>query len=431
MKILQIIPGSGGSFYCGNCLRDSKFVEALRASEHEVIKLPMYLPLFANEHDLSKEIPVFYGAISLYLKQQYPIFRRAPKWFDKALNSKPMLKIAAKFAGSTRAKGLEEMTISMLLGEEGQQKQELEKMVDWVAENLDPDVIHISNALLLGLARQLKEKIGVPVFCSLQDEDVWVDVMNDSARDAVWKLMSEKSEDVDAFISVSNYFAEVMKSKMSLPEEKIKTVHIGIYPEEYQFALPSSKKRNIGYVSRMSHENGFHILVDAFIALKKHEGFEDVKLIVTGGSTGDDRKFIAEQKQKLKEAGCYSQFEIHEDFEEEGLRAYFKKVRIISVPVVNGEAFGIYLLEAMASGIPVVQPELGAFPEIIKESKGGVIYSQNNGTMLASKLTELLTDEKSLDELAETGRKGVAERFHVNGQVKKMLEVYYQGELNE
>ena len=122
---MHIIPGSGGSFYCGNCLRDSKYVEAMRDSDHQVVKLPMYLPLFADEHDLSREIPVFYGAISIYLKQLYPVFRRAPKWVDRMLNSKPMLKLASKFAGSTRAKGLEEMTVSMLLGEEGQQKEEL------------------------------------------------------------------------------------------------------------------------------------------------------------------------------------------------------------------------------------------------------------------------------------------------------------------
>ena len=100
---MHIIPGSGGSFYCGNCLRDSKYVEALRKSDHTVIKLPMYLPLFADEHDLSKEIPVFYGAISIYMKQLFPIFRKAPRWVDRVLNSKPMLKLASKFAGSTNA----------------------------------------------------------------------------------------------------------------------------------------------------------------------------------------------------------------------------------------------------------------------------------------------------------------------------------------
>jgi hypothetical protein len=63
------------------------------------------------------------------------------------------------------------------LGEQGAQKDELEHMVNWIAEHCKPDVIHISNALLLGLAKRLKEKTGVPVVCSLQDEDVWVDAV--------------------------------------------------------------------------------------------------------------------------------------------------------------------------------------------------------------------------------------------------------------
>ena len=204
MKIVQIIPGSGGSFYCGNCLRDSKYVVALREQGHEVIKIPMYLPIFSDEHDI-EDIPVFYGAVSIYLKQLYPLFRRAPAWVDRILNSKPMLSMAASMAGSTDAKGLEEMTVSMLLGEDGKQNEELERLVDWIGEHCHPDVIHISNALLLGLAHRLKERFNVPVVCSLQDEDVWVDVMTDKYRHEVWDLMSERGEIIDAFISVSDY----------------------------------------------------------------------------------------------------------------------------------------------------------------------------------------------------------------------------------
>ena len=215
MNIIQIIPGSGGSFYCGNCLRDSKFYEALRKQGHDVIKIPMYLPLFSDEHDIS-DVPVFYGAISIYLKQLYPIFRKAPRWIDNLLNSKPFLKLAASMAGSTNAKGLEEMTISMLLGEEGKQKEELDEMIGWIEQNYKPDIVHISNALLLGLARQIKTKLKVPVVCSLQDEDVWVDVMPPHYRDKVWQLMNERSVDVDAFIAVSDYFAKKMLDQMKL-----------------------------------------------------------------------------------------------------------------------------------------------------------------------------------------------------------------------
>jgi len=391
-----------------------------------VRKLPMYLPLFADEHDLSREIPVFYGAISIYLKQLFPIFRKAPGWVDRALNSKPMLKLASKFAGSTRAKGLEEMTVSMLLGEEGQQKDELQKMVDWIVENCDPDVIHLSNALLLGLAHQLGERLHVPVICSLQDEDVWVDVMKPSAAESVWKLMSRKAAYVAKFISVSDFYAGVMKEKMALPEAKMASVHIGVDPADYTFKPASEKRRNIGYISRMCHGNGVDILVDAFILLKQKEGFEDVNLVLTGGSTGDDKKYLSDIRSRIREHGLQKQVEFHEDFEEQGLRDYFEKVSVVSVPVRNGEAFGIYLLECMASGIPVVQPALGAFPEIVELTGGGVIYEENTPEALAQALEKLLADAEEMDRLSRSGKEGVDKHFHIDVQAKRMIKVYEQ-----
>ena len=423
MKILQIIPGSGGSFYCGNCLRDSKYVDALRAQGHEVIKIPMYLPLFADEHDITN-IPVFYGAVSIYLKQLFPLFRKAPAWFDKLLNSKPVLKIAAGFAGSTRAKGLDEMTVSMLLGEEGKQKEELDRMVDWISEHLKPDVIHISNALLLGLARRLKQKINVPLFCSLQDEDTWVDVMKPSSRDMVWKLMETKSADVDAFIAVSDYYRDMMQKHMNIPDEKLHRVYIGVDPKDYEYISPEGKKRTIGFISRECYQNGLDILVDAFIELRKRSGFADVDLLITGGSTGDDSPLIKEVSKKVQKAGLTDVVRFHKEFEAEGRKEFFKKVSVISVPVRQGEAFGIYLLESMASGIPVVQPSLGAFPEIVKTTGGGILYEPNQPSNLADALDSLLSDPGLLKKLSADGKEGVEKFFNINNHASEMVEVY-------
>ena len=423
MNIIQIIPGSGGSFYCGNCLRDSKYVDALRAEGHQVIKIPMYLPLFSDEHDIT-DIPVFYGAISIYLKQVYPIFRKAPKWFDRFLNSKPMMRLAASMAGSTRAKGLEDMTLSMLLGEEGEQKEELDKMVDWIAEHCNPDVIHISNALLLGLAKKIKEKINVPVFCSLQDEDVWVDAMQPSFQERIWKLMHKKARDVDTFIAVSNYFAEVMQKRMELSPEKIKNVYLGVAPEDYAFKNSADKPRNVAYISRMCHENGFDIAMDAFILLKQKKGFDDVKFIATGGSTGDDKAYLKKIKEKIKKHKLENDVDFHEDFEGPGRQLFFEKSALISVPVRNGEAFGMYLLESMASGIPVVQPPLGAFPEIVEISQGGMIYKENTPDELANAWADLLSNKDKLQQLSKQARKGVEERFNIHQHAKEMVETY-------
>ena len=423
MNIIQIIPGSGGSFYCGNCLRDSKYVDALRKQGHQVIKIPMYLPLFSDEHDIT-DIPIFYGAISTYLKQVYPVFRKAPKWFDKVLNSKPMMKMAASMAGSTRAKGLEDMTISMLLGEQGEQKEELDKMVNWIAEHCKPDIIHISNALLLGLARRLKEKTGVPVLCSLQDEDVWVDAMQPQFQQRIWDLMHTRAADVDALVAVSHFFAETMKKRMNLPAEKVHTFYLGVDTGDYHFISTKEKPRNIGYISRMCHENGFDIVVDAFIELNKKPGFEDVKLVTTGGSTGDDAKFIKEQKHKIRENNLENAFEIMQEFEGATRHDFFKKVSLISVPVRIGEAFGMYLLESMASGVPVVQPALGAFPEIVKLSGGGVTYMPNSAEKLCETWAELLTNPERLDKLSHDGYEGTSKKFNIHTHAAEIIGLY-------
>jgi glycosyltransferase involved in cell wall biosynthesis len=423
LKIIHIIPGSGGSFYCGNCLRDSKFFEALRRDGHDVVKVPMYLPIFSDEHDLN-DIPVFYGAVSIYLKQLFPVFRKAPGWLDNLLNSRPVLKLAASQAGSTRAKGLEEMTISMLQGEHGKQHEELDRMTDWMKDHFKPDVIHLSNALLLGLAGKIKEKMNVPVVCSLQDEDVWVDIMTPVNREKVWSLMSENSEYVDRFISVSKYFAGVITEKMGIPAEKISVNYIGVDPVDYVFRNSADKSRAIGYISRMCHENGLDLLTDAFMLIKKSKGYEDVRLVVTGGKTGDDRAYLKQIRKKLLRNKVLDQVEFHREFEGEGRKAFFEKASVISVPVRNGEAFGIYIAESLASGIPVVQPALGAFPEILGKTGGGLIYENNTPAELASALKVLLDDPQLLRQKSRDARIGAEEHLNIHQLAGDLVDIY-------
>nr|MDA3823916.1 glycosyltransferase family 4 protein [Bacteroidales bacterium] len=240
----------------------------------------------------------------------------------------------------------------------------------------------------------------------------------------VWKLMSERGEHVSAFVSVSDYYTAEMKKQMNIPDEKLHSVYIGVYPGDYEFKLPSEKGRNIGYISRMCEELGLDILIDAYILLKKDKAYEDVELHITGGSTGVDKKFLKTMKKRIQKNGLTSAVKYHGDFEEEGLRDFLKEVSVVSVPVRKGEAFGIYLLEAMVSGIPIVQPALGAFPEIVKLSGGGITYEPNTSEELAKALKTMLSNPEKLDEYAVQARKGVEEKFHVDGQVEGMMKVY-------
>lgn len=424
MKIVNIVPGFGGTFYCGNCLRDSAYVNSLRQLGHDAITLPMYLPLTMNGQSTAEDVPVFYGAVNIYLKQQFPLFRHMPGWMENMFDSRPMLKFAARKSGSTRAHGLEELTESMLLGQKGNQNHELDRLVDFLKNHEKPDVVHFSNALLLGMAGQIREEVKVPVVFSLQDEDVWVDGMELSWREKIWSLMSEKCRDADAFIAVSTYFAEIMQKKMNIPAEKMNVVHIGVTPESYIFTPPAESPPAIGYLSRICEENGFEILVDAFILLKSESRFRDLKLKATGGMTGDDREFIQRQQKKLAANNILEDFEISDDFSGKPLQQFFTSLSVLSVPVIKGEAFGLYQIEALASGVPLVQPDLGAFPEIIQATGGGTIYHPNTAEALACKLSEVLADRDKLVEMGRQGRKSVEDAFDCRVLAKRMVEVY-------
>jgi glycosyltransferase involved in cell wall biosynthesis len=424
MKVVNIVPGFGGTFYCGNCLRDSGMTEALQQLGAEAHTLPIYLPLFTDNIKTATDTPVFYGAVNIYLKQNFGFLRKMPSWLYRFFNSPFFLRYAAGKAGSTRTHGLEEMTLSMLRGHEGYQQDELEMLIAYLRDHEKPDVVHLSNALLLGLAYKIKTELGVPVVCSLQDEDVWVDAMQGQYRQKVWDMMSEKGKDVDAFIAVSDFFAGVMAQKMQIPPEKLHTIYVGIDSSKYFYHKPEAEMPVIGYLSRMNHENGFGLLCDAFIKLKQQPGFSQVRLRVSGGSTGDDRKFIRKQIKKLNAANLLSDVEFVEDYSKAQLKNFFDGLSLLSVPVLKGEAFGLYQLESLASGIPLVQPALGAFPEIIRQTGGGLTYQPNTPEMLAQKWMELLGDSEKLTTLSQNGHQAVKDRFDLTVQTEKIIAVY-------
>ena len=424
MKIVNIVPGFGGTFYCGNCLRDSGYTKSLIKLGHDAMMLPIYLPL-TLEHGVEEDTnPIFYGAVNIYLKQNFKIFRKMPLWMENFFNSSSILRYAAKKAGSTRTEGLEEMTISMLMGKSGNQETELQELVDFLKVHEKPDVVHLSNALLLGLAKQIKEQLNVPVVCSLQDEDVWVDAMNDFYREKVWKLMSERGNDVDAFIAVSDYYAAEMKDKMKIPDEKMHIVPIGIDSSIYKYSEPEKSPQVIGYISRMYKEHGFGLLIDAFIKLKQKPEFKNVLLKLSGGYTADDKKYVKKQIKKLKNAGIFNDVEFIEDHLAERRYEFFNKLTILTVPVLKGEAFGTYQLESMACGIPIVQPGLGAFPEIVKQTMGGVIFTPNTAEVMSEKWAEVLSDPQQIVEMSKLGKKSVEEKFSIDEISKQVLEIY-------
>ncbi len=424
MRIAYIIPGSGGTFYCENCLRDIDIVNAIRRLGYEVIVVPMYLPLFTDESEIKPDLPVFYGAINVYLKFKLPFLRKVPEWFTRILDSPALLHLAAKKAGSTRAATLGDMTMSLLRGDEGEHADELKRLVYTLHDEVQPDIVHLSNALLLGLVRYIKRELGVPVTCSLQDEDTWVEAMDHRQAESVWSMMTEKASEVNAFFPVSRYFALKMMNRMRIPQDRLHVTYIGLDLECYRPVSHSSSPPVIGFLSRISESQGLGLLAEAFINLKQDSSLREAKLRISGGKTGDDRKFVRHLTKLFEIKGVSKDVEIVHDFDKESRIRFFGSLTVLSVPALSEHAWGMYLIEALALGTPVVQPELGAFPELIQETGGGIVYSPNSVDALTSALKSLLLDREKAAALGKQGSKAAHEKFGLETMAKHMLDVY-------
>jgi outer membrane protein assembly factor BamB/glycosyltransferase involved in cell wall biosynthesis len=413
MRILQIIPGSGGTFYCQNCQRDLDLVRALRGAGHDVLVMPLYLPLSAGHADERERTPVFYGAVSLFLRHRFGALRHLPAWLWRALDAPPVLRLAAHQASRTRANGLSDLTVSMLRGEDGRQAAELRRLIDWLRADprSRPDVVCLSNALLLGLAGPLGRELGLPVVCWLQDENVWPDAMQPSDSSAIWSAMRDRLGDVDAFFSVSDTFTALMSGRLGAPLGRVQTIYPGVDPAAFRPAVPQRGPPTIGFMSRLAEGEGFGLFVDAFLRLRRHHAhFAQARLRATGGFMGD-RRLLAQVRSRLAQEGAGHDAVIEPHAFATDRAGFLSELSVLSVPALRGEAFGTYLIEAMAAGVPVVQPRLGAFPEVLTRAGCGVLYAPNTPEALADAWSSLLSDPARCAEEASRGRAAVDRLF--------------------
>ena len=242
VNLLHLTPGAG-AMYCGGCLRDNALVAALRKLGHQGLMVPLYLPLTLDEEDQSAGTPVFFGGINVYLAQKAALFRGAPGWLRDLFASPRLLKWAAGKAAKTRAADLGELTLSMLRGEAGNQAREIEELIAWLKTQPKPDVICLSNALLIGMVRRLKAELRVPVVCTLQGEDSFLDALPETHRAACWRTLAERAAEVDLFIAPSRYFGDLMRERLGLPADRVRVVYNGINLEGYRVEGRGSRSR--------------------------------------------------------------------------------------------------------------------------------------------------------------------------------------------
>ena len=422
MRILHLTPGTG-NFHCGSCLRDHALIKALRIRGHDAVMAPLYLPLVTDREFNSSEQPVRIGGISLFLQQKFTWFHYLPRFFHRWLNKPEHLRRAAKRMGMTSAKSLGEMALGSLLGTEGRQWGEWKNLIDWIRSEKKFDVISLSNSLLTGLAPTLEKELGVPVVCSLQGEDSFLDTLPDPYREQCWEAMRNNARSIRRFVAPSEFYAKLMRERLDVGPEKMTVIFNGIDATSFTSAAPDPNWPTIGYFARMIHGKGLTTLVDAYIALVKRGTVSRLKLLIGGAKTPVDEAYVGDLQKNLKAAGCDARVEWRPNVDFKGKVNFFRDLTVFSVPATYGEAFGLYVIESIASGVPVVQPRHGAFPELIEATGGGILCEPDSVESLADSLETLLLDGDRCDQLIKQGMAKVRSEFNATRMAEKFEQV--------
>jgi glycosyltransferase involved in cell wall biosynthesis len=384
---------------------------------------PLYLPLVTDREEASPDQPIRVGGISLYFQQKMPWFHRLPRFVHRWLNRPGLLKFAAKGMGMTSAKMLGEMTVGSLKGREGKQWGEWHQLIDWIKQEAKPDVVSLSNSLLSGLAPALAEEVGVPVLVSLQGEDSFLDTLIEPWRSEAWEAMQTNARSVSRFIAPSAFYQRLMAERLGVPLEKIAVLPNGLDLTPFPVAEADPNWPTIGYLARMIHGKGLGTLVDAFIELTRRKSLPRVRLRIGGAFTPMDEAYVREQQAKLAAAGCAERVTWHPNLSFEEKMRFLGELSVFSVPATYGEAFGLYVVEALASGVPVVQPDHGAFPELVTVTGGGLLCRPDDVASLADQLEVVLKDESLRDQLVNRGRAAARNEFTAARMAERFEEV--------
>jgi glycosyltransferase involved in cell wall biosynthesis len=209
----------------------------------------------------------------------------------------------------------------------------------------------------------------------------------------------------------------------------VKVSYNGINPDGFAEARSAERgTRNneapvLGYFARMCREKGVDLVVDVFLELRRRGKVPGLKLKIGGGCGPSDELVVAELTQKLAKAGALADVEFHKNVDREGKIAFLQNLSVFCTPALYGEAFGLYVIEAMAAGVPVVQPRHGGFPEIVEASGGGLI-AEPNASALAAAVESLLLDPAKARALGDAGRRAVQEKFSLAAMARHSVELY-------
>ena len=406
-------------------MRDNALAAELMRLGHEVTLLPFYTPTLTDEDNVSRQQRVFFGGISVYLEQHLPWYRRAPRFIDRLLDSPGVIKAFTSGSISVDAKQLGALTVSTLRGEDGHQRREIEKLLDFLKDEPRPDIVNIPYTLLICLAAPIRRVLNCPIVMTLQGEDLFLEAMTEPYRAEALELVRSQIGHVDLFIAVSEYYARFMRDYLRIPESKMRVGTLGVNTND--LSVTTRQRRDpftIGYFARVAPEKGLHNLADAYRILRRDRGLPPSRLLAAGYLPPEHKPYLESITAGLRAAGLADEFVYRGTVERAKKVQFFHDVDVLSVPSPYHEPKGLYLLEAMACGVPVVQPNHGAFPELIERTGGGLLARTEAGSDVADALYDLWANPARAAELGRRGAEGVRQHYTVTHMAEKVLQVY-------
>lgn len=415
------MPGFVESYYCENCLRDNNMVKALRKMGHDVFVIPMYMPLKRETASETEHSEIFFGGILTFLRLKVPLLKYVPRCLTKVLDHPILLKWAAKKQGATDATLLSALSLSLFKASVSAQAKELERLVVYLKKHEKPDVIMLSLVLFSGLSKTLKEHLQLPIICYLQDEDEFVDTFAEPYLTESWAQLKNGSKYIDAFFTGSQYFKAIMADRLDIADDKIVVIDQGIPISDYQQRHVLPDIPTIGFLSQVTEGKGFEELLDVVILLKRHDQLSSVRLIVAGNDIFVDRNYYRKMLAKIKEADIVDDVTFVRAFDIEARKRFFNDISLLCVPAKTGVSYGLYILESLASGVPVVEPNIGGYVEMIDKTGGGILYDPDNTNALLMALQTILCDRLTLQSLGALGRKGVGMHYDINNTIEQLI----------
>ncbi|HVJ66329.1 MAG TPA: glycosyltransferase family 4 protein [Caulifigura sp.] len=402
---IAIITAGGAGMFCGSCMHDNAWARALIEAGHEVSLVPTYTPLRLDEPASPHTSKVFLGGVNVYLDARSKLWRAIPRPLKTWLDNPVVLNAVSSFASRNDYSKLGDLTLAMLEGERGPEAKAIDELAAFL-EHLRPDAIILSNVLLAGIATRLKQRVGKPMFAVLQGDDVFLDALPADFRQRSISAIRDRLPAFDRLLTHTRFYRGYMASYLGVDASTIDVLPLSVDGREHtgRPRRRTGSAPTVGFLARFAPEKGLHHLVDAMELVRKE--LPDVRLHVAGYRPRQHAKYF---NGLLRRANRWN-----DGFKDAGSpetlseKTFFlEHVDVLSVPTEFLEPKGLYVLEALANGTPVVQPAHGSFPELLESTGGGWLAEPRNPESLAEALLKPLTDSNARYHAAEMGYHGV------------------------